>query len=188
MSERGLEQSSPEVVSAMHGDERARAALWGSHRRWLAAILLSHKPREIDIEDLMQDIAVKFVAKLHTLRDPAAFKPWLRRIAINAAREAARGLKGGRQASIPAEDEVAQHRLSGPLESYGSRDEARVLLAHALTLPLEFREPLMLRCVRGMGCKQIAQLLGLPVTTVETRLSRARRMLREEWMAKTERA
>jgi len=49
-----------------------------------------------------------------------------------------------------------------------------------LTLPPEYREPLLLRCVRALTYQQISEILDLPVTTIETRLARARRMLRAE--------
>ena len=47
------------------------------------------------------------------------------------------------------------------------------------TLEPEYREPLILRAVRGLSYKHIAEVLGVPVTTIETRLVRARRMLRD---------
>ena len=59
-------------------------------------------------------------------------------------------------------------------------DAAQRLLQQALSLPVTYREPLILRCIRSMTYQQISDVLGLPVTTVETRLARARRMLREE--------
>ena len=59
-------------------------------------------------------------------------------------------------------------------------EEGRRLLELAHRLHPDYREPLLLKCVRGMRYKQIADVLGLPVTTVETRITRARRMLREE--------
>lgn len=183
--QRTATSAAAQVAEAIAGDEHARASLWQSHRRWLAAILLSYKPREIDLEDLMQDVAIKFVSKLHTLRDAGAFKPWLRRIAINAARESARSIKNVRnRRSVEASDAESNLRQH---ESMVSDDEARALLAHARTLPPEFREPLLLRCVRGMGCRQIAEILDLPITTIETRLSRARRMLRDEWLDRLDR-
>ena len=45
---------------------------------------------------------------------------------------------------------------------------------------MTYREPLLLRCVRALSYQQISEVLDLPITTVETRLARARRMLREE--------
>jgi len=49
----------------------------------------------------------------------------------------------------------------------------------ARELPDGYREPLLLKCVRGLSYRQIGELLGLPETTVETRIARGRKMLRE---------
>ena len=182
----GKEHRTDLIAEAVTGNERAQTDLWRSHRRWLAAILLSHKPREIDLEDLMQDVAVKFITKLHTLRDPGSFRPWLRQIAINAARESARSIRRERNEREHVEPETLDGSGLGRRDDAGLRDEASELLAYAQSLPPDFREPVLLRCVQGMSCKQIAETLDLPITTIETRLSRGRRMLREEWMSRNE--
>jgi DNA-directed RNA polymerase specialized sigma24 family protein len=49
----------------------------------------------------------------------------------------------------------------------------------AANLPDGYREPLLLRCVQGMGYRQIGEVMGLPETTIETRIARGRRMLRD---------
>ena len=74
---------------------------------------------------------------------------------------------------------VTDRHASGS-DDVASRDAAERVLRQAMGLPPEYREPLLLRCVRGMSYRQIADVLDLPVTTVEPRLARARRMLREE--------
>ena len=51
-------------------------------------------------------------------------------------------------------------------------------LSAIMALPIEYREPLLLS-LRGLQQRVIAELMDVPVTTVETRLVRARRMLRE---------
>jgi len=57
---------------------------------------------------------------------------------------------------------------------------AQRALEAARRLPEIYREPLLLRAVREMSQKDIAHTLSLPETTVETRLARARRMVREQ--------
>ena len=59
------------------------------------------------------------------------------------------------------------------------RDEADRLMQLASELPEAYRECVMLRCVRGMSYRAIASITGLAETTVETRIARGRRMLRE---------
>ncbi len=81
------------VQSARRGDREAQQELWRAHRRWVAAIILEHRPRTVEVEDLLQDVAVRFVSKIHTIRDPRAFRPWLRQIGLNVCRGAARSTK-----------------------------------------------------------------------------------------------
>lgn len=167
-----------EIAAAVAGDRDAVRAVWLAHRRWVAAVLLAYKPRDADLEDLLQTVAVQLVRRIDTLEDPAAFKPWLRAVAINAARADARtrrrkGRGRFRLVGTPERADVP----SGP--DAGTCEEARRLLELAMTLPEGYREPLLLRCVRGLSYRQIAELLDLPETTIETRIARGRRMLRE---------
>lgn len=173
------------IERAGRGDRTAQETLWRANRRWVAAIILAHRPRSIDVEDLMQEVAVKFISKLNTLRDASSFKPWLRQIAINACRGAARRdrpalrIAAGEQpehgeVATPPQARDQSHR------SIENLDAAERLYAQLLSLPSEYAEPLIMRCIQDMTYQQISEVLNLPITTIETRLARARRMLRQE--------
>lgn len=172
------------VERAQRGDRDASETLWVANRRWVAAIVLAHRPKTIAVEDLMQDVAVKFISKLDTLRDVGAFKPWLRQITVNACRGAARKVRPSvrlAQGDVPEPGEVMPPEAPDSGESViEHQDAARLLYARVMTLPSDYREPLLMRCIREMSYQQISDVLDLPVTTIETRLARARRMLREE--------
>jgi RNA polymerase sigma-70 factor (ECF subfamily) len=56
---------------------------------------------------------------------------------------------------------------------------SEVVLEAIRALPALYREPFVLRHLQGWSYRQIAETMGLPVDTVETRLVRARRLLRE---------
>ena len=174
---------------AIAGDPQALRTLWEVNRRWLAAAILAHKPRNADLEDLLQDVALKVVKRIGEVRDPATLRPWMRAIAINAARTAGRTRTRRLRLVKPVDTDpdTASTDANPGMTSEGSMnaEEARRAMDAANRLPEEYREPLMLRCVRGMSYKQIADVMNLPVTTVETRLSRARRMVREELEAAT---
>jgi len=175
------------VSRAQLGDRAAQQALWEAHRRWVAAIVIAHRPRAAEVDDLMQDVAERLVARIDTLRDAEAFRPWLRQIVLNVCRGWAR-----RDHPTLSIDQRATESDSGGewlLPDAGQRtgdeiveeeDAARRLLRQVDGLPPEYREPLLLRCLRAMTYQQISELLDLPVTTVETRLTRARRMFRGE--------
>jgi RNA polymerase sigma-70 factor (ECF subfamily) len=52
-------------------------------------------------------------------------------------------------------------------------------MALAGELPDGYREPLLLKAIQGLSYREIGRILGLPETTIETRIARGRRMLRE---------
>ena len=152
-------------------------------------MVLANMPRSpgaADLEDLLQEVAIRVVKTIGQVRDPAMLKPWLRAVAANVARTAGRR-------SVPrlrlVREAISEARSKGPEGAadastgdapMAAREEGLRLMRAAERLSADYREVLLLRCVRGMSYKQIADLQGVPVTTIETRLARARRMLREE--------
>lgn len=176
-----LDHPTPHAGSLDPADTESVRALWQANRRWVAAIILAHKPREAEVEDLLQEVAMRFVRNIHEIRDPAAVRPWLRSVAMNLARTAGRRTRLERAAfaaSAPDPDLTPDGSVSE--ERREARERGARALELARTLPPEYREPLILRAVRGMSYRQIADILGVPITTIETRLCRARRMLRDE--------
>lgn len=167
-------------LSADDHDELKR--LWEENRRWVAALLLTHKPRWADLEDLLQEVATTLVGKGHEIRDAAMLKPWLRTVATNVARLAARRGKLRLHGSLDGPDtDGGPENESEPRPSATPtrREEAAKLLDLARKLPDGYREPLILKSVHGLSYRQIGNILGIPETTVETRIARGRKQLRE---------
>ncbi len=169
----------------MSGDRAALRALWERHRRYAATVILAHKPASADADDLLQDVAATLVAKIHTLSDPANFLAWMRMIALNVARAAGRRhsaspVQAGGEA-ISQDEGGATARVSTEQQHQQREraDDARSLLDLARELPEEYREPLLLQALKDLSYRQIAWVMNLPETTVETRIARARKMLRE---------
>jgi len=168
------EQSDLDVSAAIAGDGAALRRVWARNRNWVAAILLAHKPRSVETEDLLQAVAMTLVQKIGDVREERAFRPWLRTVAVNAARAAGRRHKVERKAKL----RLAQQTLTDEAEP-GAIEEGRRLLDLAREIPEGYREPLLLRCIKGMSHREIASVLELPETTIETRIARGRRMLRD---------
>lgn len=168
------------VQQAINGDREALRVVWESHRRWVAAVLIAHGPREAEVDDLLQDVAVSVVSRIGGLRDPASFKPWLRAVALNAAHTAGRR-RPSRAVRALARLGLVRDEASHapPEEGSESTEDGKRLMTLASRLAEGYREPLLLRCVQGMSYREIGQVMGLPETTIETRIARGRRMLRE---------
>ena len=167
----------PVVAAAMRGNGEAIRALWEQHRRWIAAVLLAHKPSFEELEDLLQEVVVVFVSKVNTLREETNLRAWLRVIAVNTARAAARSGKYRPRQGLS--EEIVESFPRSVDEQVASREQAGRLMQRLRSLPESYREPLLLRAMNGMRSRQIAEILAIEPATVDTRIARARRMLQE---------
>ncbi len=152
----------------------ALEAIWAENRRWIAAVILAHKPAWEELDDLLQEVAMTLVRKGHTIRSQESARSWLRTVAINAARGAARA--GNRKPTVSAE-EVDLPPAVVPGDGSATEETNRTLEC-LCELPESYREPLMMRAVQGMSSRAIAEVMNISEATVDTRVARARRMLR----------
>jgi RNA polymerase sigma-70 factor, ECF subfamily len=109
---------------------------------------------------------VRALRTLDTVRDPAAFAPWLATIARNRAMDRHR----------------AQHPTADAPEAAGAAGaevEARAILREIQQLPEAYRETLILRLVEGMTGPEIAARTGLTPDSVRVNLHRGMKKLRE---------
>jgi RNA polymerase sigma-70 factor (ECF subfamily) len=135
-------------------------------------------------EDIVQDTALRAVSYFASYRggDPRA---WLLRILRNTAYDALAARKRGETTSLDGDAETdGEHPALGvpdpadDPEAALLRREGMARLDDALAaLPVELRECLVLRELEELSYKEIAQVTGLPVGTVMSRLWRARQAL-----------
>ena len=171
------------LVQARRGDNAARAALVMRHGRRLFALargLLGGC--EADASDVVQEtFLAAFDGGLGAFRGGAALSTWLSGILVNRVRKLRRY-----RASRPAESLEAVERqpaAAGPdARSPATQVEQRLDVQAMLdALPPEYREVIVLREMQGMSYAEMAQAIGVPERTAETRLTRARRALRERF-------
>ena len=74
----------------------------------------------------------------------------------------------------------------GPLEALEQKDVCRRILSVVGTLPEKYREVFMLAHSGGLTYAQMAEVLDVPVTTMQIRLVRARRMVQEQLIDRSE--
>jgi RNA polymerase sigma-70 factor (ECF subfamily) len=127
-------------------------------------ILLARAPRG-EAQDLTQEVFLKGLERLGSLREPAAFGGWIATIARNAALDRIRR----------APDQVELVEDAYAAEPAG---EAWAVLRLIRSLPEAYREPLALRLVEGMSGPEIAERTGLTEGSVRVNLHRGYEMLR----------
>ena len=156
------------VRAVLDGDRESFSTLYGQFAPLVHGILLARVPR-LEVEDLVQDIFLHAFRKLNTLRDAAAFGPWIAMIARNRAMDFHRGSR--------ATVEINEEHSS---DDRGRRARAEEILDVIRTLPEAYRETLVLRLVEGMTGPEIALRTGLTAASVRVNLHRGMKKLREQ--------
>ena len=132
-------------------------------------------------EDIAQQAFLVAWQKQKELVDPDRFAGWIRGIVTNVARNERR-LKENRVQKLAVE--LAEHHESATNvtpEMQASRAEQNELLWKSLNrIPLEYREPLVLFYREDLSVAKVAEQLELSIDVVRQRLSRGRKMLKQE--------
>jgi len=167
------------LAAAQRGERHALDAFVRRHDRWVRGIVYANGGAGSGLEDIVQHVWATVWTQLGTLVDLDRWRGWLYRMAKNAAIDA--GQKASRQKrrfSLLAGDEPVRAREATPDAVLSASEEHRKVLSAIAGLPVIYREPFVLRHMEDWSYGQIAEALGLPEDTVETRLVRARRLLR----------
>ena len=157
------------VVAACHGDVEALARLYERYYAlmvWVAyAVLLDRGLAE----DAAQQAFVTACEKLHGLRRPDRFGPWLTTICRHTAQDLRRSRR--REAAL-------QKGFVSAVQAEPSSDGFDRAVKEAMDhLPLPYREVVVLHYYNGMSYKEIESVLRLSGDRVKGRLARARRWM-----------
>ncbi|MBU2668406.1 RNA polymerase sigma factor [Actinoplanes bogorensis] len=128
-----------------------------------------------DVEDAAQETLIAVARGIHTFAGRARFTSWLYRIAGNAALEVLRRKTRG---GTPTDEPPEPVPTGGTFRRMSSVAATRLDVENAMRrLPDEYREALKLREFDQRSYEEIAELMNLPIGTVRSRISRARRLL-----------
>jgi RNA polymerase sigma-70 factor (ECF subfamily) len=185
------------VESDVKNEDSLLRAARGGDRSALSALLEQHQQRVFgfgmkmcgDVEDaqeVAQETLLTMVRSLPSFRGDAAISTWLYTVARSFCIKKRRRSKGAPAHHEPL-DQAAQERSAAPVPSPEQSllgREARDAVAAALdSLEPEAREVVVLRDIEGLTAPEVAQITGLSVAAVKSRLHRARQALRERLVA-----
>lgn len=168
------------LVAAQRGERGALDTFVRRHDRWVRNVVYATTGNPSVVDDVVQHVWAKVWQQIGTLVDPHRWRSWLYRMARNTAIDA--GLKAGRERRrrVPFDDAgVVAAGASDPPKLLIGAEEHKQVLAAIRGLPAIYREPFVLRHVEGWSYAQIGEAMSMPVDTVETRLVRGRRLLRD---------
>lgn len=154
--------------------ERYEAKMTRYARRFLA--------NSEDIKDVLQRIFLKIYENIQSFDTKRRFSPWIYRIAHN---ELVNVLKERRKATLPLFDFdiflpgfFTDHNLE---KDFDDKALHQAINASLDQLDPKYREPIILYYLEGLSYQEIADIIRIPVSTVGVRISRAKKILKNNW-------
>ena len=171
------------------GDDAAFQALVRRYKnRIIGFVYRTVNSREL-AEDIAQEAFLRVFTKSHTFRDGAKFSPWLYRIATNLAinelrrRKRVRFISLERPLRMQDGDELVrdvEDESGHAPDAMAEQQEMRVEIARAIAdLPIKYRVAFVLRDIQGHSYDAIAEMVGVPLGTIKSRVNRARSRFRD---------
>jgi len=168
----------PETIRRCQaGDPAALGEIYAACGRRIYALCRRMTGNDHEAEDLTQRIFLRAFERIRSFRGRAAFTTWLHRLAVNTVlnhREAE-----GRRRGAPLEEEPPATGTA-PERRAMIRDEVEEVDRLLGVLPPDHRLVILLREYWELSYREMAEVLGVPVGTVMSRLARARERLKAE--------
>jgi RNA polymerase sigma-70 factor (ECF subfamily) len=175
------------IQALQQGTDSALDELMLRHKEPLFRFIYRYVLNEEEARDLLQETFVRVYFKRNQYRPTAKFTTWLYHIALNLCRDHARSRAGKQDRlteSLVVRSEEGEERdreitakTPDPAE-IAQTNETLLLLERAIqTLPHDLKAALILVALENRPQKECAELLGISVKAVETRVYRARKIL-----------
>lgn len=176
---RSMDPDAALIARAQEGDTVAFRQIFVRHRGDVTRIVYRMLGPSADVEDVVQDVFLNVYRSLPSFRGDSKFSTWLYRLATNVTRM---HLRRGRSRPRFADVEVPEAPRDGappdtPESQVEKAERVRALYRLLETLSEKKREVLVLHDLEGVPAKEIAEMAGIPVLTVRTRLFYARKEL-----------
>lgn len=167
------------VARALEGDRRAEDRLYRRHAPAVSRTVVRLLGTRLDAEDVVHDAFVIAFEKLATLREPAAFRGWLMRIAVVRVRRIIRRRRLKRALGLlPMADDAGLEALATKDAGPDVRAELAVIDRVRERLPADQRIAWTLRMVEGYRLEEVAELAGCSLATAKRRIAAAQRAMK----------
>ncbi len=175
------------VQETLAGNQVSFQLLVERYQERMFGLVRHYTQSPVEIEDIVQDTFLKAFRRLDSFQHQSSFSTWLHRIAVNTALDFLK--RAGRNPVQAVEDpeiavgatagQLAGSRVSAPSTQLEREEIASITREVLGELPEIFRTALVLRELEGMAYQEMADVLGISIGTVESRLFRARARFRD---------
>jgi RNA polymerase sigma-70 factor (ECF subfamily) len=180
-----VDEDSELVERTRHGDLDAFDDLVRRHQHRIYRTLMAITRKNDEAEDGVQNVFLRAFQHIGGFQGASKFATWLTRIAINEGSERLRMRKNLVSLDDPNAGDDALFRprnvaeWGNPEQLYSQAELRSRVEQELLKLPAKYRVPVMLRDLQELTTEETAEILGIGVPALKSRLLRGRMMLRE---------
>ncbi|MDS1030369.1 sigma-70 family RNA polymerase sigma factor [Bacillota bacterium LX-D] len=170
------------VKRCLNGDTAAFTEIIQKYQKQIFSLCYRLTNNTEDAQDLAQESFLKIYQVLDKYDQEKPFFPWMYKVATNVCYTA---LRKRHEQDIPLEKVIEFAPTiptadSQPEEYAETREVGRIVQKAIAELPENYRLPIILRYLEDFTYQQIAEIMDLPVSTIETRLFRGKSMLQKK--------
>lgn len=149
-------------------------SIWNEYYDQLLLFILKRVPDKATAEDILQNVFLKMLTHIDSLKDSTKIKSWLYQIARNAIVDHFRKAKKSENMAVfvSEEDKAISDDVMEQVESWVS--------PFINSLPEKYSEALILSELKGMSQKEMAVYLGISYSAAKTRVHRGRMLLKQK--------
>ena len=149
-------------------------SIWNEYYDQLLRFILKRVADKATAEDILQNVFIKILTNINSLKDSTKMKSWLFQITRNAIIDHYRKSKKSENnhLELSEEDDEISSDVMEEVESW--------VTPFIHSLPQKYQEALILSEINGMPHKEMAIQLGISYTAAKTRVHRGRTMLKQK--------
>lgn len=168
------------VARHRYGDEAAFAEVYRRHSGMVYNLALRLAGDPDEAADLAQEIFLRVYRHLGKFRGRSSLKTWVYRVALNHCRSRlGRRPPAAQPLAEPGTGNEPADPRRGPEERASAADVGRRVARALARLPGRFRDAVVLRDLEELSYQEIAEVLGVRIGTVRSRIARGRDRLRQ---------
>jgi RNA polymerase sigma-70 factor (ECF subfamily) len=165
------------LARVVEGDHDAFNQIMRNHEDRVFSVCLRLMGNREQALDATQETFLTTFRKAAQFKGNSALGTWIYRIAVNTCYDQLRKQKRRRTDPMPEHIDPADHAAEDAVEAAALRPDIQRALA---AIPRDFRIAIVLSDIEGLGLPAVAEILGVPVGTVKSRVFRGRRLLAAE--------
>jgi len=175
-----------ELISRFQdGDVYAFEQIVHRYKDPLVNFIYNYLGNRIDAEDVIQETFLRVFKNKHLYRNIAKFSTWIYTIASNLAKTELRRRRRRRIFSLSQmgygdKDYDVPDTLGSPERIVGGKMKGQMIRNEIESLPVKFREVVVLRDIQEFSYEEISKILNIPIGTVKSRVNRGRLRLQKK--------